>query len=271
MRINIAGVQIDNVTKLETLQKISEYLQDGKPHFIATTYSEFIVFAQRDERFKSAINNSDLSLPDGIGILWAAKYLSLPSKSTAESFWQVIYSGASLIFDPSYCRTIITETVTGSRLIWDIAEFAAINNYSMSLVGGQNNVTEMTAVKLKEKNPSLKIKLALSNNIPFDDDLVARIAASDSDILLIAYQPPKQEKWLAENLYKLNVKLAMGLGGTFDYVSGVRAYSPKVVNDLGLEWLWRLVTQPWRIKRIYNAIIVFISIVYKYKINKEIA
>jgi N-acetylglucosaminyldiphosphoundecaprenol N-acetyl-beta-D-mannosaminyltransferase len=237
---------------------------------LVTAYSEFIVFAQNDPQYQQVLNNADLSLPDGIGILWAAKYLSLSAKNKLQAVWQVVYTGASLIFNPGYCRTVLSEQVTGRKLVWDIAKLAAENDFSLALAGGIDGVANGAAERLKSKFPNLKINLALSDFPEFNGDVAQKIQASNSDILLIAYQPPKQEKWLAQNLSKLNVKVAMGLGGTFDYLAGKRAEAPGLIHHMGIEWLWRLITQPWRVKRIWNAIVVFIRTVYRNKVNKFI-
>lgn len=263
MRIDIAGVFVDNISKEDTIKKIDEFVQSGKPHLIVTTYSEFIVFATRDEEYRKVLNSASLSLPDGIGILWAAKYLSL---KPIVAFWQLIYTLVYTLVKPSSVRTVIHERIVGSQLIWDMAKLASEENYSLALVGGQHSVAALTAGELKKKFPSLKINLALSG-APFSEQTAKEIAESNSDILLIAYSPPHQETWIAENLTKLNVKVAMGLGGTFDYIARKRLSAPKFVHYMGLEWLWRLITQPYRIKRIWNAVPVFVWKVYKYKIK----
>jgi N-acetylglucosaminyldiphosphoundecaprenol N-acetyl-beta-D-mannosaminyltransferase len=240
MKVDVAKVLVDNVTKEETISLIDEYIQSGKAHYIVTTYSEFVVFANRDQDYLEVLNKADLSLPDGIGVVWAGNFLS----------------GSK----------VIKEKISGSKLIWDIAKQALEKNYSLALVGGQNSVAEQSAHALRMRFPNLKINLALSDR-PFDRSTAQEIAKSNSDILCIAYAPPKQEKWMAENLSQLNVKVAIGLGGTFDYLAGKRRQSPDWMSNIGLEWLWRLITQPWRVKRIWNAIVVFPIIVFKYKFH----
>ncbi|MBI4363681.1 MAG: WecB/TagA/CpsF family glycosyltransferase [Candidatus Doudnabacteria bacterium] len=259
MKVDIAGVFVDDMSKEETLEIIKEFVQSGKPHLIVTTYSEFVVFAQKDENYKKVLNSADLSLPDGIGILWAAKFLSLQPTT-----YNLLTSLLAIIFNPKYIRSVIREQVTGSHLIWDIAGLASEKKYSLALVGGADSVAALTANELKKKFPDLKVNLVVSGN-QFDEQLVGEIAVSNSDILLIAYSPPRQETWLSENLQKLNVKVAMGLGGTFDYIAKKRPKAPKIMHYMGLEWLWRLITQPYRVKRIWNAVPVFIFKVYKYK------
>ncbi|MGE5298165.1 MAG: HAD-IA family hydrolase [Acidobacteriaceae bacterium] len=271
-KIDVAGVNVDNITKQEALSKIESFVASGKPHLVTTVYSEFVVFARFNSEYRDALNSADLSLPDGVGILWAAKFLSLPltfsSKflKTLQAVFQLKLTLTSLIFYPSYCRTVIKEQISGSRFVWDIAGLCAKNNFSLGLVGGFDKVAEEAAKKLQEKFPQLKVSLALSG-AKFDQSLVDRIKASSADILLIAYQPPQQELWLKQNLNKLNVKVAMGLGGTFDYLAGKRRASPPAFHALGLEWLWRLVTQPWRLKRMMNALPGFIFFVFRYKLS----
>lgn len=267
MKIDIAGVFVDSIDKSETIPAIEEFVRSGKPHHVVTTYSEFVVFAQKDPEFKNVLSRAALSLPDGIGMLWAAKYLSLPAHNRIQALWQIVYTGASLIFVPSYSRSVIKERISGNRLIWDIAKLCSKNGFSLSLVGGFGGVAEKSAKTLKSQFPLLEVKIAQSGR-KFDQQLIYDIAQSNTDILLIAYQPPKQEKWLSHNLSELKVKVAIGLGGTFDYVAGTRRIAPLFIGYFGLEWLWRLITQPWRIKRMWNAIIIFIVTVYKFKISK---
>ena len=236
MRVNIAGVEIDNITKDQAIARIDEFIKSNQPHYVVTPYSEIVVFAQTDDQYKKVLNSADLSLPDGIGILWAAKYLGFK----------------------------IDHRVTGRKLIFDIAKLSSDKKYSLALVGGEGNVAAVTAAELKKLYPNLRVNLALSGR-PFDDQIVREIADSNSDILLIAYSPPKQEIWLSENYLKLNTKVAIGLGGTFDYLAGKQLTPPNFVHYIGLEWLWRLITQPKRLKRMWNAIPVFIWKIYQYK------
>jgi N-acetylglucosaminyldiphosphoundecaprenol N-acetyl-beta-D-mannosaminyltransferase len=267
MKVNIANVLVDKITAAEAISKIDEFVASGKPHYIVTTYSEFVVFASKDPSYLEVLNKADLSLPDGSGILWAAKYLSLNGSYAYEPFTQLVASGASLIFKPDYVKDVIHEKVSGSKLIWDIAKLASDKNYSMALVGSVGDVAEKAAAVLKVKFPNLKINLAVSD-VMFDASLVQRIASSNSDILCIAYSPPKQETWIAHNVSSLNVKVAIGLGGTLDYLAGRKSASPEWMTNLGLEWFWRLITQPYRYKRMWNAIPVFISVIYKFKVKQ---
>ncbi len=264
MRIDIAGVKIDAIAYRDALARIRSFLIDGKKHYLVTPYSEQIVFAMHDARYREVLNKADLSLPDGIGILWAAKFL----QTKGWILLNFIRTLSAIIINPKYIRSIIPEQVTGRHLVYDIVELAAEKNYSLALVGGEGNVAAQAAYELKKQYPNLRINLALSGR-PFDQQTISEINHSNSDILLIAYSPPKQEKWIADELPNLNVKLAAGLGGTFDYLAKKRPPAPKFVHYMGLEWLWRLVTQPWRIIRIWNAVPVFAFKILNYKLNAQ--
>src|SRR5690348_6416998 len=174
MKIDVAGVQIDNLSKAQALEKIDEFVRSGSAHYGVTPYSEMIVFALNDAKYKAILNQADLSLADGAGIIWAAKHLGQPAP----------------------------PRLTGRKFVYDIAKLAAEKNYSLSLIGGHDNVAVQSARKLKTLYPNLNVKLAISGR-SFDDQIVREISESNSDILLIAYSPPKQELWLAENYQKL--------------------------------------------------------------------
>ena len=259
MKVDVLGVQIDNVDKTEAIKQIADFVDSNRPHYVVTPYSEMIVFATNDSEYKKFLNSADLSLPDGIGILWAAKYLHAKVS--------LLGSLLSIIFNRNSLKTVIREQVMGSRFIYDIASLAEERNFSLALVGGTDNVAAQSAYELKKLYPNLKVNLALSGFPAFNAQIVKEIADSNSDILILAYSPPKQEAWIAQNLPNLNVKAAIGLGGTFDYLAKKHPAPPQIWHSLGLSWLWRLITQPRRAKRIWNAVPVFIWKVYKYKHN----
>ncbi len=236
MKVDVAGIKVDNISKTEAIARIDEFVKSGQPHYAVTPYSEIIVFALNDPNYKKIINEADLSLPDGAGVMWAAKFL-----------------GAK-----------IEERLTGRILIYDIAALAEKKGYSIGLVGGKNNVAKIAAEKLLQLYPKLRINLTLSDRA-FDSNIVTEIKTSNSDILFVAYSPPKQETWIAENYQNLGSKAVFGLGGTFDYLAGIVPVAPHFMHQIGLEWLWRLVTQPWRAKRMWNAVPVFIWKILIYK------
>lgn len=294
MKINLLGVQIDNLTKTQVLREIESRLKQDKPIFIATPYSESIVAAQKDLEFRDVLNSADIALPDGIGILWAAKFLSNFSPVRrgrlrgGRIWYELVKSLLAIIFNPSYIRSPIPEKISGSEFIWDLAELASQNNYSIFLLGGFGDTPEKAAAKLKTKFPNLKIAghyspPPLRGERSGEGEIVELINNSNADFLFVALGPIRQEKWIYENLPNLRVnpvtalddkysenrlktglfskgrsngvKLAIGLGGTFDYLAGKRPYRAQFWASTGLEWLWRLLSQPRRAGRILRGVL----------------
>lgn len=254
MKIDVLGVRIDSFTKEELLHKLRNLLVLNKPVFIVTPYSEMIVAAQRDQEFRNILNSADFALPDGIGILWAAYYLHAKSN--------LISSLLSIIFKPESIRDPIPEKISGAEFIWDLAELASQKNYSIFLLGGFGDTPNLAAEALKSKYPDLKIAGTASPvnheiaslSLAMTQNLINQINSSHTDFLFVALGPGNQEKWIYRNLPNLRVKLAIGLGGTFDYLAEKRPYRPQNWARRGLEWLWRFLTQPWRILRILRGV-----------------
>lgn len=246
MQVNILGVKIDNLTKPEVLQKISEFLQSEKQHQIVTVNPEFIIAAQHDDEFRAILNKADLSVADGVGIKFAAKKFGQKLK----------------------------ERITGMDLIDEIAKIAEQKNKSIYLLGAKGKVPEKTVIKLLEKYPGLKIAGYETGYRHAwwkfkDEKLVEHIRRSKADILFVAFHFPRQDKWIYHNLPKMpSVKLAMGVGGSFDYISGHIKRAPKWMRDIGLEWLYRLIRQPWRLPRIMTAVVKFSWAVIRAKKEK---
>ena len=290
-KIKILNCKINTLNTNQTLSKISFFLNSDIFHHIITLNPEYILEAQKDENFKQIINSSNLSVPDGIGILWAAKFLSLPaSKRKILRYPQVViqymYTGISLVFWPKYCRSIIEERVSGVDLFEKILNFkfsasasrkrerqiskkypiSNIQYPKVFLLGGFNGAGK----KIKEIYPDTVIgTYEGSPNQEYDEKTIEIINKAKPNILFVAYGNPasKQEKWIARNLSRLpSVKVAMGVGGSFDFLSGQIKRAPKRMQKIGLEWLYRLVRQPKRFKRIWNAVIVFSLLILKEKL-----
>jgi len=288
-KLNVAGLNIDAITKSDFLSQILLRIKQAEKTWVITPYSEFLYHALRDKKLMETLNQADFSIADGIGIFWAKKYLSIPL--TAKSFlgkilqagWQIKYSLAAIIFYPKWIMSSLSasakasadtslkknyseaEKIPGSDLIWDLAKLANDNNLSIYLLGGFGNTPELTAKKLISKFPNLKIS-GTSNKNSDDPTLYEDIKKASPDILLVAYGPIKQERWIARNLSNLPVKLVIGLGGTFDYLAGKVLPPPKIMRKIGIEWLWRLITQPKRIPRIFQATFGLANLLWHYKV-----
>jgi len=226
--LHILGVPVHNVTYPETLNLIGQFIREGGPHQICTVNPEFVMAAQNDPAFMTILRQADLCVPDGVGLLWAAQWLRQP----------------------------LRERVAGSDLIPLLAGEAAAKGWGIFFLGAAEGVAERTAAILKERNPSLRVAGTWPGSPhPEDDDTaVAKIVATAPQILLVAYGAPAQDKWIARNRVRLNVPVLIGVGGAFDFITGNAPRAPRWVQRLGLEWLHRLIKQPWRWQRIMTAV-----------------
>ncbi len=267
----VAGLKFNSYKLSELKSEVLLRLKNKTKTYIVTPYSEFLYHSLRNVDIMRLFNKADISLPDGIGIFWADYFLSFPL--TFESYflkilqaiWQVVYSGASIIFNPKKLYKNIPEKISGSDFIWDLAQIASENNFSIFLLGGFGNVTNIVEQRLKEKFPNLKI--VGKSNLNYNDPAVIQVVKDKQpDILLVAFGPINQEQWINENLKNLPVTLAIGVGGSFDYIAGEVAVPPKWIRGVGLEWLFRLITQPSRWHRIYLATYGLARSLVRYKV-----
>ena len=260
-KIEILGVNINPSAKGALLGEIEEIATGRNPGYIATVNPEFIVAAQKNEEFRDVLAKSVFNTADGIGIVWAAKFLSLrTSQVPVYRHIQVVAQwlmtlGATLV-TPKWLHSIVKQRAPGTELFWDIAKIAEKHGLSIFLIGGFGDTPKITSKKLQEKYPRLKIAGTSTRN--FDDKTAPSVVAkARPDIVYVAFGAVRQEKWMAEHQRTIGAKLMIGLGGTFDYVAGVQPEPPRQVRALGLEWLYRLITQPKRWKRIFTATVVF--------------
>ena len=276
MKFDIAGLKVDSVTKQELLAVLLSRITANQKTWITTVYSEFLHSALREPKVMKMLNQADIAVADGIGILWAQKFLSQAYISKnfwlkiIESYFQAAHTLLSIPFRRRWGGgELFKETIPGSELIWDIAKLAAENNLSLYLLGGFGDTAKLVSEKLKVKSENLKIAGWSSKN-PNNESAIDDINKTQPDILLVAYGPIKQEQWILENRNKLpSVKLFMGVGGTFDYIAGKRLSPPRWIRKGGLEWLWRLFTQPHRLRRIWNATLGLINLAILFKIYAQ--
>lgn len=275
MKIELLGINIDTFDKEDIVKKISSFMDDNlKSHYIVTPNPEMVMRAYHDYHFQFILRDADLAIPDGIGLLWAAKFLSLKSgRSILRSLrivWQMIYSELSLIFYPSFCRKILPDRITGTDLIDDIARLSEKKNQSIYFLGAASGIAEKASAELKKKFIDLKIAgcLSVSATKKNESYIINQINKSGAEIVLVAFGAPKQEKWIASNINKCSsVKLMIGVGGAFDFISGAIKRSPALMRKLGLEWLFRLIKEPRRGKRIYTAVVRFPLMTLSYKLR----
>jgi len=223
-RLTIVGVPVDVVTFDSLLAQIAEWIARGdRARQICTVSPEFVMIAQDDPTFMRVLHGADLCVADGVGLLLAARILGRR----------------------------LPERVTGSDGVPLIARRAAERGWRLFLLGAAPGVAEQAAARLVAENPGLLIAgtYAGSPAPAEEEDIVARVNASGADILLVAYGAPRQDVWIARHRERLAVSVAMGVGGTFDFIAGVVPRAPRWMRRLALEWLYRLVRQPWRWRR----------------------
>lgn len=263
-RIYITEIAFDRVTRQEALKKILAFLKTNKQHFVTTPNPEFLVEANKNAEFKKVLQSADLSVPDGIGILWAATFLKVKSeKLKVKNLWNVVKTLSWALFSPKRIRKVLPERVCGSDLFLDLCrEFEG----KIFLLGASEGIAKKTAKILKQRFPQIKIVGTFAGSPKKEEEqmITEKIQHSEAELLFVAYGSPKQELWIKRNLKKMpKVKVAMGIGGSFDFVAGRQKRAPKIMQKLGLEWLWRLIREPKRWKRIWNATVVFIRIIVK--------
>jgi len=233
-QIKILGVKVDKINEENALDKVEDFLASDRQHYIATLNSEILLKAQKDEEYSHILNNADLSVTDGTGL----KLASLMSINNLERI-----PGADL-----------------TKKILRMAENKKLKIAVLNWSGGLSKKKDIERA-LRKKYSGLKFVIENTErdftNFTETKSL-ARLREFEPAILFVALGAPYQEKFIYHNLNKIpSIKLALGVGGSFDFISGKIKRAPLIFQKLGLEWLWRLIMQPRRWKRIYNAVIVF--------------
>ena len=248
--VEVLGVRFDTLTRREAAAEVARLAGENGKAYVVKPYSEFMPRAHRDARVRHVLNGAALCLPDGVGVLWAAHYLSL-SGGTLRALTQLPLSLASLVFRPSALRRPMPEAMAGVDFTWAMLEALAAAGRSVYLLGGTNEEAAGAEETIRQRLPALKLT-------GFRDGYFARahtpavvqaINASNADVLLVAMGFPRQELWIADNLAALHVRVAVAEGGSFSFISGAIPRAPRWMRRTGLEWLYRLARQPSRLRR----------------------
>jgi N-acetylglucosaminyldiphosphoundecaprenol N-acetyl-beta-D-mannosaminyltransferase len=222
--ISLLGVKVHRVDMAAALDAIRHFLASGKPHIIVTADASGIVRAQKDADFRNLVNNADLVTPDGSGVLKGAAMLGTP----------------------------LIERVSGVEIAREMCRMSAEDGSAIYFLGAAPGVAEQAAANLKEQFPGLKI--AGTHDGYFDQsqdaEIAAEVKASGAQALLVAMGIPRQEKFIRDNMDKLGVCVAMGVGGSFDVFSGKVKRAPEFFQRHGLEWLYRLAKDPKKISKV---------------------
>jgi N-acetylglucosaminyldiphosphoundecaprenol N-acetyl-beta-D-mannosaminyltransferase len=223
--VHILGVRVDDVTMDAALESVAQFMQEPRLHQIASVNPEFIMAARRNPEFARVLEENDLNLPDGANLIRASRFLRKP----------------------------LRQRVAGSDLIWHLGERAAQEGWRIFFLGAREGVAEQASEKLLARYPRLQIAgvYAGSPQPRHDAEQVGRVIASGAQILFVAYGAPAQDLWIARNRTPLSgsVRVAMGVGGAFDFIAGRVPRAPMWMQSAGLEWLFRLIQEPRRWRR----------------------
>jgi N-acetylglucosaminyldiphosphoundecaprenol N-acetyl-beta-D-mannosaminyltransferase len=218
------------------------------------------------------LSNSTINFADGIGILWAAKFLSLslPKDRFARNlvgFFKLLWSLAAIVLYPKYLKNPISERISGSDYIWDLSRLAVKKDMKVFLLGGEPTIPEQAALKLQTDIYGMKVAGTFEGSPKTEDEtkILELMKKDKPDILFVAYGVPAEELWLEKNLVKTGARIGIGVGGTFDFLAGRRKRAPKFIRAIGLEWLWRLMIEPKRYRR-QSALPKLVWKVFKHKL-----
>lgn len=223
-QVDILGVKVNQITFVEAVAYIKDLVQKEGQYQIATVNPEFVVTATRDQEFQKILESVDLAVPDGVGLVMAGKILGTPLKGR----------------------------VPGTDLVEELARVGEGLGWRFYLLGGRQGSGELASKLLRIRYPQIKIAGFFEGDGSESGDIeTVKIVkgAGKIDILLVAYGHPKQEKWIKRNLAKTEAKVAIGVGGAFDYLSNQKKRAPGFLRQIGFEWAYRLIWEPWRLKR----------------------
>lgn len=218
------GVDVSLLTYDEILAATKERITKGEQSTIIAVNPEKVIVANQDPLVKELINGSTFQIPDGVGILLASKL-----------------KGGKL-----------KERVTGVDMMERLLQFAAQEGHGVFFYGAKEEVVSEAKRKLEERYPSLQIVGYENGYVTDHEKLVESINQSGATLLFVALGSPKQELWIREHMPKLNVKVFQGVGGSFDVFAGKVKRAPLFFRKLGLEWFYRLMKEPKRLKRQLN-------------------
>lgn len=243
-KVDILGVSISKITMREATGKIRGFVKSDDFHSIYTPNPEIVMLAKDDPTFHQILEEADLVVPDGIGVVIASR----------------LKAGEQL-----------PERVAGYDLVQNTMKEAVKEGYKYYFFGSKPGISEEAAVKMREAYPGIQIVGTHNGYFKAEDEaeIIADINASGANILLVALGAPRQEKWIEANKHLMpNVRVAIGVGGSLDVMSGNVKRAPVAFQKLGLEWFYRLLKEPTRFKRMLVLPKFLIKVIFYKKESK---
>ncbi len=231
----ILGVKVNNLSMDETLEEMNRLIKSGGSHLLVTLGVEMVMAAQKDEEFKSIVNDASLVVPDSVGIIWAAKR-----------------AGKKL-----------RERVPGVEIIDRVAATSDKYDWKAFFLGAKPGVAREAAEKLESKYPNFKWVGEHHGYFKDDGEILEKINKTKPNLIFVAMGFPAQEKWFIKHREKLGNSIVIGVGGSFDVISGRIKRAPIFYRKLGLEWFHRLITEPKRIVRMMALPLFVLNIIFK--------
>jgi N-acetylglucosaminyldiphosphoundecaprenol N-acetyl-beta-D-mannosaminyltransferase len=224
----LLGAPIDRLNQEQAVMAIETFVRDGAPRQVATVNLEFLRIARRNEAFADTLRQADMALADGMPLVWASKLAGAP----------------------------LPERIAGIDLVEAICDRGSSLGWSLFLLGAEPGIGIVASVAMLRRHPGLRIAGIYSPPVgPWDDleekRIRDRITEAKPDVLLVALGAPRQDTWIAENKTRLGVPVSIGVGCTFDVVCGAKSRAPRWMQRLGMEWAYRLLTEPKRLWRRY--------------------
>ena len=236
----ILGIDVCVTTYEELRNAIKNDIEKNKKSYIVTINPEKVIKAKKDESLKKILNNAQYQIPDGIGIIYASK----------------IKKGN------------IKSRITGIDTMEMICDLSNKENFRIFMYGAKADIIEK-AQKLEEQYENINICGYINGYENDEKKIIKTINNSNPDILFVALGSPKQEKFISKNFNKLNCKILLGVGGSFDVISGHKKRAPKWVQNKGLEWLYRLIKEPKRIFRQTKIVSFIFDVILEKNINNK--
>lgn len=288
----IMGIDVISTHTRSVLSRVEGLISDshktpGFRHkfYIVTPNPELVLMSEKDSRLKKALNSSTLAIPDGIGLSQAARFNSLwlPKNFLPRFFVGLIQGlrvGFATFFNKSWLTGYLTP-IKGRKLFLDLINLAAERDWKVFLLGGIDDEAQVSKQKIERMHPGIKImsdkgpildkfaEPATEIDTRIEKDSVDKINKFAPEMLFVAFGNPKQEIWINQNISKLNVSLAMAVGGSFRFLAGTSKLPPKWMEKWDLEWLWRLVTEPKRLGRVFRAVVIFPLKCFAYRLKKK--
>jgi bacterial polymer biosynthesis proteins, WecB/TagA/CpsF family len=219
MKTNILNINFDVIQIDDATQKLINAIENNEKCFVVTPNPEIVMIAQKDLELKKIINSADLVIADGIGIVLASKFNKIKIKNR----------------------------VAGYDLVQKF--FSMSKNYKIYFLGSSTQIIELAKKNMQEKFKNINIVGAHNGFFDNNEEIINQINLLNPDVLLVGMGAPKQEKWIYKYKDKLNAKVFIGIGGSFDVMSGKIKRAPTIFQKLGLEWFYRLIKQPKRFWR----------------------